>query len=138
MPETPLTVKFQGIYLCVIPVKFRKNVLIKLKFSENLFCIYYSRFCKRPAVLNHETNSVQKTHFDQKNAKKKNHNSDAENSRSACFDWHNYFRTGIKYEILVYTYFTLALFIKCVILTWLFKISKVVTFCKVRVLHPST
>ena len=24
--------------------------------------------------------------------------SDAENSRSACFDWHNFIRTGIKYD----------------------------------------
>ena len=29
--------------------------------------------------------------------------SDVENSRSACFDWHNFIRTGIKYEILVIT-----------------------------------
>ena len=29
--------------------------------------------------------------------------SDAENSRSACFDWRNFIQTGIKYEILVHT-----------------------------------
>ena len=28
--------------------------------------------------------------------------SDAENSRSSCFDWHNLIRTGIKYEILMH------------------------------------
>ena len=28
--------------------------------------------------------------------------SDAENSRSACFDWHNFIRTGIKYKILLH------------------------------------
>ena len=27
--------------------------------------------------------------------------SDAENSRSACFDWHNFIRTGLNFEILV-------------------------------------
>ena len=29
---------------------------------------------------------------------------DAENSRSACFDLHNFIRTGIKYEILLHIY----------------------------------
>ena len=28
--------------------------------------------------------------------------SDAENSNSACFDWHNFIRTEINYEILLH------------------------------------
>ena len=28
--------------------------------------------------------------------------SDAKNSRSACFDWHNFIRTGLNYEILLH------------------------------------
>ena len=48
--------------------------------------------------------------------------SDAENSRSACFDWHNFLRTGIKFEIWVHiSLFGLASFVKFVILTCLFK-----------------
>ena len=50
------------------------------------------------------------------------YNSDAENSRSACFDWHNFIRTGIKYEILLQILlFGLPLFLKYLILTCLFK-----------------
>ena len=40
-----------------------KNDLIKLKFSENVFCIHYCCFCKRPVVLRNETSFVQKPHF---------------------------------------------------------------------------
>ena len=49
--------------------------------------------------------------------------SDAENSRSACFDWHNFIQTGIKFEILVHiSLFGLAFFfVKFVMLTFLFK-----------------
>ena len=48
--------------------------------------------------------------------------SDAENSRSACFDWHNFIRSGIKYETLVHIlFFGSALFVKFMILTCLFK-----------------
>ena len=48
--------------------------------------------------------------------------SDAENSRSAWLDWHNFIRTGIKYEILLHILlFGLALFFKYLILTCLFK-----------------
>ena len=47
--------------------------------------------------------------------------SDAEN-RSACFDWHNFIRTGINYEILLHILvFGLALFFKSLNLTCLFK-----------------
>ena len=49
-------------------------------------------------------------------------NSDSENSRSTCFDWHNFIRTCIKYEILLQIlFFGLALFFKFLILTCLFK-----------------
>ena len=49
-------------------------------------------------------------------------NSDSENSRSTCFDWHNFIRTCIKYEILLHIlFFGLALFFKFLILTCLFK-----------------
>ena len=49
-------------------------------------------------------------------------NSDSENSRSTCFDWHNFIRTYIKYEILLQIlFFGLALFFKFLILTCLFK-----------------
>ena len=48
--------------------------------------------------------------------------SDAENSRSACFDWLNFIRTGIKFEILVHILlFGPALLVKFMILTCLFK-----------------
>ena len=48
--------------------------------------------------------------------------SEAENSRSACFDWYNFIWTGIQFEILVHiSLFGLALFVKLVILTCLFK-----------------
>ena len=41
------------------------------------------------------------------------YSSDAENSRSACFDSHNFIRTGIKYKILLFILsFGLALFFK--------------------------
>ena len=49
-------------------------------------------------------------------------NSDSEISRSTCFDWHNFIRTCIKYEILLrILFFGLALFFKFLILTCLFK-----------------
>ena len=39
--------------------------------------------------------------------------SDAENRRSACFDWHRILRTGIKYEIFLHISLSgLALFFK--------------------------
>ena len=48
--------------------------------------------------------------------------SHTEKSRSACFGWHNFIWTGIKYEILLYIFlFGLALFFKFLILTCLFK-----------------
>ena len=48
--------------------------------------------------------------------------SDAENSRSACFDWHKFIRTNINYEILLHILlFGLALFFKFLNLTCLFK-----------------
>ena len=48
--------------------------------------------------------------------------SDVENSRSACFDWHNFIRIGIKYEILLHLLlFGLTLFFKFLILTCLLK-----------------
>ena len=49
-------------------------------------------------------------------------NSDSENSRLTCFDWHNFIRTCIKYEILLQILlFGLALFFQFLILTCLFK-----------------
>ena len=61
--------------------------------------------------------------------------SDAENSRSACFDWHNFIRTGIRYEILLHILlFGLALFLKYLILTCLFKkISASLNFQTIRI-----
>ena len=51
-----------------------------------------------------------------------NESSDAENSRSACFDWHNVLQTGIKLEILLQiSLFGKALFFKFLILTCLLK-----------------
>ena len=48
--------------------------------------------------------------------------SDAENSRSACFDWHNFIRTGITYEILLHILLVwLVLFFESLNLTCLFK-----------------
>ena len=46
---------------------------------------------------------------------------DAENSRSACFDWHNFIRTGIKIPNIAayFLLFGLALFVKFLILTCL-------------------
>ena len=50
------------------------------------------------------------------------YNSDSKNSRSTSFDWHNFIRTCIKYEILLQIlFFGLALFFKFLILTCLFK-----------------
>ena len=49
-------------------------------------------------------------------------NSDSENRRSTCFDWHNFIRPCIKYEILLQIlFFGLTLFFKFLILTCLFK-----------------
>ena len=49
-------------------------------------------------------------------------NSDSENSRSTCFDWHNFIRTCINYEILLQIlFFGLALFFKFLILTCFLK-----------------
>ena len=49
-------------------------------------------------------------------------NSDSENSRSTCFNWHNFIRTCIKYEILLQIlFFGMTLFLKFFILTCLFK-----------------
>ena len=48
--------------------------------------------------------------------------SDAENNRSAYFDWHDFIRTDIKCEMLLHILlFGLALFVKFMILTCLFK-----------------
>ena len=53
-----------------------------------------------------------------KSVAKKVKTSDVENSRTACFDWHNFIRTGINYEILLHILlFGLALFFKSVNLT---------------------
>ena len=50
------------------------------------------------------------------------YSSDAENSRSASFDWQNCIQTGLKFEILVLiSLFGLALFVKFLILTCLLK-----------------
>ena len=49
-------------------------------------------------------------------------NSDAENSRSACFDWHNFIWTDIDHEILLHILlFGLAQLFKSLNLTCLFK-----------------
>ena len=47
--------------------EIHKNDLIKLKFSENVFYIHYSYFCKRPVVL-----PLFKTHIFIQKCKKKN------------------------------------------------------------------
>ena len=48
--------------------------------------------------------------------------SDTEKSRSVCFDWHNCIRSGINHEILLHIlFFGLALFVKSLNLTCLFK-----------------
>ena len=52
----------------------------------------------------------------------------AENNRSACFDWLNFIRTGIKYEILVHILlFGLALFVKFLILTYMYLFTNIST-----------
>ena len=52
-----------------IPVKSRKNDLMKLKFSENVSWTHYCWFCKSPVVLRDEIIFGQKPHFWPKNAK---------------------------------------------------------------------